>query len=41
MEEGGGVLVAVPGTFSFPQPLSLRISIVDSKVLEKKALRRS
>lgn len=32
--EGGAVLVAVPGTFSFPQPLSLRISIVDHKVLD-------
>lgn len=32
--EGGAVLVGVPGTFSFPQPLSLRISIVDSKVLD-------
>lgn len=31
-KEGGGVLVAVPGTFTFPQPLSLRISIVDNKV---------
>ena len=32
--EGGAVLVAVPGTFSFPQPLSLRLSIVDSKMLD-------
>jgi hypothetical protein len=32
--EGGAVLVAAPGTFSFPQPLALRISIVDSKVLD-------
>jgi hypothetical protein len=32
--EGGAVLVAQPGTFSFPQPLSLRLSIVDSKVLD-------
>lgn len=32
--EGGAVMVAVPGTFSFPQPLSLRISIVDNKVLD-------
>ena len=28
--EGGAVLVGQPGTFAFPQPLSLRISIVDS-----------
>jgi hypothetical protein len=32
--EGGAVLVADPGTFAFPQPLSIRISIVDSKVLD-------
>ena len=32
--EGGAVLVAVPGTFSFPQPLSLRISVVDSEKLD-------
>lgn len=32
--EGGAVLVAAPGTFSFPQPLSLRISIVDNIVLD-------
>lgn len=31
--EGGAVLVAVPGTFTFPQPLSVRISVVDSKDL--------
>jgi hypothetical protein len=30
--EGGAVLVAVPGTFSFPQPLSLRLSIVDNEM---------
>ena len=30
--EGGAVLVGVPGTFSFPQPLSLRISIVDNLI---------
>ncbi|NVB81548.1 MAG: hypothetical protein HOV81_24350 [Kofleriaceae bacterium] len=29
--EGGAVLVGEPGTFVFPQPLSLRMSIVDSK----------
>ena len=29
--EGGAVLVGEPGTFLFPQPLSLRLSIVDSK----------
>jgi hypothetical protein len=33
--EGGAVLVAVPGTFTFPQPLSVRISIVDNKVLDE------
>jgi hypothetical protein len=33
--EGGAVLVGVPGTFSFPQPLSLRISVVDSKKLDE------
>lgn len=32
--EGGAVLVAQPGTFAFPQPLSLRLSIVDSMVLD-------
>jgi hypothetical protein len=32
--EGGAVLVAQPGTFSFPQPLSVRLSIVDSEVLD-------
>jgi hypothetical protein len=32
--EGGAVLVAQPGTFAFPQPLSLRLSIVDSKMLD-------
>lgn len=32
--EGGAVLVAAPGTFSFPQPLALRISIVDNIVLD-------
>lgn len=26
---GGAVLVGAPGTFSFPQPVSLRISLVD------------
>jgi hypothetical protein len=31
-KEGGAVLVGVPGTFQFPQPLSLRISIVDNNV---------
>ncbi len=35
--EGGAVLVAVPGTFSFPQPLSLRLSIVDNKVPDPNA----
>lgn len=29
---GSTVLVATPGTFTFPQPLSLRISMIDSKV---------
>lgn len=33
--KGGAVLVAVPGTFTFPQPLSLRISIVDNLVLDE------
>lgn len=32
--EGGAVLVAVPGTFSFPQPLAIRISLIDSKKLD-------
>src|SRR6478752_2271017 len=32
--EGGAVLVGVPGTFSFPQPLALRISVVDKKKLD-------
>lgn len=32
--EGGAVLVGEPGTFLFPQPLSLRISIIDSKSLD-------
>ena len=32
--EGGAVLVAAPGTFQFPQPLSLRISIIDNKMLD-------
>jgi hypothetical protein len=32
--EGGAVLVGAPGTFSFPQPLSVRISVVDSKQLD-------
>jgi hypothetical protein len=32
--EGGAVLVAQPGTFAFPQPLSVRLSIVDSKALD-------
>jgi len=31
--EGGAVLVALPGTFTFPQPVSLRISVIDSKEL--------
>lgn len=34
-KEGGAVLVALPGTFDFPQPLSLRLSIVDSKLLDE------
>ena len=34
-QEGGAVLVGVPGTFAFPQPLSLRISIVDNLVLDE------
>ncbi|HUS31196.1 MAG TPA: hypothetical protein VMZ53_21950 [Kofleriaceae bacterium] len=33
--QGGAVLVGVPGTFAFPQPLSLRISIVDNKQLDE------
>jgi len=33
--EGGAVLVALPGTFSFPQPLSIRISVIDSKMLDE------
>jgi hypothetical protein len=31
-QEGGAVLVGLPGTFQFPQPLALRISIVDNHV---------
>jgi hypothetical protein len=34
-QEGGAVLVGLPGTFQFPQPLSLRISIVDNLVLDE------
>ena len=33
--KGGAVLVGLPGTFTFPQPLSLRISIVDNLVLDE------
>src|SRR3954462_6113637 len=36
--EGGAVLVGVPGTFSFPQPLSLRISVVDSNKLDENGI---
>lgn len=32
--EGGAVLVGEPGTFVFPQPLALRMSIVDSKSVD-------
>ena len=31
---GGAVRVALPGTFEFPQPLALRISIVDSDMID-------
>jgi hypothetical protein len=32
---GGAVLAAQPGSFAFPQPLALRISLVDSKAIDE------
>lgn len=38
--EGGAVLVGEPGTFVFPQPLSLRMSIVDSKDVDADGVKK-
>jgi hypothetical protein len=38
--EGGAVLVGPPGTFAFPQPLSLRMSIVDSKDVDPDGIKK-
>lgn len=38
--EGGAVLVGAPGTFAYPQPLSLRMSIVDSKDVDADGIKK-